>query len=465
MSGGLATTSRFEERCSFDSSNEDKWHDLMCVVRDNNPSKGLSYGSVGVADDNGEYDSLRLQRKISASYAPRTDRDATVIEIGQLVYRSGDPLLTTATHTDGSTTVGELALPSNTLTGTCSQANPIGYLTNSQSACNRVVSASSCTATSPLSVMFYLLPGVYSTVQCPPPPTVRSRPQSDVMAETRYEYYCRPGEQAVELATPAWDFSLDSEEWTDWTDDRFDPFTLCGFAEGVKSVNVPSATHFNNETGECENVIEHVRYVLYWNAGSVVAVRALYLMTNISLDKEEANTTEDQSSGELNLQNMDLTRQAILPQHFTVEFVYVPDKLINSSSLNVPLSDLDILLNSSAARPGNPGYSLATAGPLLSGIFDYGSSKVNMTYVDQLKLWQSARDSSCSEVKRQPVLFGQDAFSGCLLTLSLDHLRESCDEVRQRVSDEQEALLAATHVGRYATSDPLVETEWVEILL
>ena len=458
LPGSSVTAQQFDKSCSMNSANEDKWHDVMCVIKDSNPSKGLVYDSVDVANDGSKYDNLRLNMAGIVSYSTLVVSNSFLRETGQSVYRSGDPVVTTITHLSGLTTVGQLSLPFTTLTEQCSEVGPIGYLTNSQTACSRLVSAVSCTSVSPLSILFYLIPETFVTRECPSSHTVRASPQSDVKAVYRYEYYCGSAPETVSLAGLAWNFSQDLTDQTGVS--GFAEKMLCGVSSMDNLQSVPLETSFNDDTEVCENVVQRLQYILYWNSGNVVAIRALYLLANISLSEEESSTFI--SSGDI---NNETNRQVKLSQNFEVKFVYVPKEFLSNSLLNLSLPELDAALNSSGVLSGNPGYSIATSGSLVSGIFDYNSNRVNVSIKNQLRVWQSLSDSSCSQVRRQSIGFGHDLFSGCLLTLSLEDLRDRCDEVRQKVNEEQETLVAATHVGRYATSDPQVETEWVQIIL
>ena len=459
--GGQVSSSGFDESCSSSSQNEDKLYGMLCVERDSNPNKGLSYQSVSIANNNAIYDNLRSHMKSTSSYAPEAGRNPIVGESGQQVYRSGDPILTKITRLDGTIAVGQLTLPATTA-GLCSEVNPIGYLINSNTACNRFISLDSCSAASPFSVLFYLLPRSFPIGNCLPSVTVKASPNSNDISRTRHEYYCNSTTRLVKLNSAAWKFSVDSEN--EAVTDRFVEHELCGFAEGVVSQNVPLATRFNNKTGVCENVIRQVEYEFYWHAGSVVAVRARYLIANISLTGDETSAAKSEYSGDSDVEGKSNSRIVLLSQQFSVKFIYITEKVVENFFVDPCISCLTALLNLSATYAGNPGYSIDISGPLQSGLFDYGSNEIDTNFTNQLRVWKSSGDSSCSVVGRQPVLFGQDTLSGCLLTVTLEELRYSCDTVRQRVRDEQTAIVAASHVGRYATSDPMIESDWVEIL-
>jgi hypothetical protein len=451
---GQMSSSGFDESCSSISRNEDKMYGMLCVERDSNPNKGLSYKDVDVASNNAIYDSLRSRMKSSSSYSPQSNRNPEVGEIAQQVYRSGDPILTQITHIDGTVAVGQLTLPT-AITGSCSEANPIGYLVDSHTACTRLVSLDSCSAESTLSVLFYLLPDSFPRGKCLSSVAVKSTPSSDDISRTCFEYYCN-STRLAKVNFAAWEFSLEPKE--DIFNDVFAEYELCEFAEGLMLQNVPQATRFNNYTRVCENVIQQLEYIFYWHAGSVVAVKARYLITNISLREDKTRTSHSDYS------ERNSTPSMLLAQQFSVKFMYVTENIAANVSVDSCITHLPSLLNLSATYAGNIGYSIDSSSPLQSGLFDYGSNKINTNFMNQLRLWKSSGDSSCSVVGREQVLFGQDTLSGCLLTLTLEDLRYNCNAVRQNVTNAQTSIVTASHVGQYATADPEIESDWVEIL-
>ena len=78
-------------------------------------------------------------------------------------------------------------------------------------------------------------------------------------------------------------------------------------------------------------------------------------------------------------------------------------------------------------------------------------------------MWSPGPDSLCSGPALTPVLYGEDVFSGCLLRLSLDDMR-NCTFLREIVLTNQNRLIQATHVGRSGNADLNVPDDWLPVI-
>ena len=81
----------------------------------------------------------------------------------------------------------------------------------------------------------------------------------------------------------------------------------------------------------------------------------------------------------------------------------------------------------------------------------------------KIQVWSPGSDSLCSGSALTPVLYDEDVFSGCLLRLSLDDMR-NCTFLREIVLTNQNRLIQATHVGRSGNSDLNVPDDWLPVI-
>ncbi|GAB5578974.1 tectonic-2 isoform X2 [Prionailurus iriomotensis] len=103
---------------------------------------------------------------------------------------------------------------------------------------------------------------------------------------------------------------------------------------------------------------------------------------------------------------------------------------------------------------GNPGYQLGKPVRALN------ANRVNN--VTTLHLWQSAGRGLCTSATFKPILFGENALSGCLLEVGTS---ENCTQLRENAVELLDSLIQATHVAMRGNSnynDP--SDGWVEII-
>lgn len=102
---------------------------------------------------------------------------------------------------------------------------------------------------------------------------------------------------------------------------------------------------------------------------------------------------------------------------------------------------------------GNPGYQL---GKPVRALHTDG---MNIT---TLHLWQPAGRGLCTSAALRPVLFGEDASSGCLLEVGI---KENCTQLRENVLQRLDLLIQATHVARRGNSDyGDLSDGWLEVI-
>ncbi|XP_028621873.1 tectonic-2 [Grammomys surdaster] len=102
---------------------------------------------------------------------------------------------------------------------------------------------------------------------------------------------------------------------------------------------------------------------------------------------------------------------------------------------------------------GNPGYQL---GKPVRALHTNGMN------VTTLHLWQPAGRGLCTSAALRPVLFGEDAFSGCLLEVGV---KENCTQLRENVLQRLHLLIQATHVASRGNSDyGDLNDGWLEVI-
>ncbi|XP_068937508.1 tectonic-2 isoform X2 [Petaurus breviceps papuanus] len=108
----------------------------------------------------------------------------------------------------------------------------------------------------------------------------------------------------------------------------------------------------------------------------------------------------------------------------------------------------------SPKRSGNPGYCFGKPVRALNI-----GSEDNIT---TLNLWRPVGRGLCTGIETIPVLFGEDAVSGCFLELGID---ENCTQLRAEVTNRLNSLVQATHVAKKGNSDYYNLLDgWLEII-
>ncbi|XP_027627968.1 tectonic-2 [Tupaia chinensis] len=127
-------------------------------------------------------------------------------------------------------------------------------------------------------------------------------------------------------------------------------------------------------------------------------------------------------------------QKGIMAQRFTVKFVSY------NSGNEEELS-------------GNPGYQLGKPVRALN------TDRMNNS--TSLHLWQSAGRGLCTSATFKPILFGENALSGCLLEVGI---RENCTQLREYAMERLDSLMQATHVAARGNSDYSdLSDGWLEI--
>uniref|UniRef100_A0A2K5PHZ0 Tectonic family member 2 n=1 Tax=Cebus imitator TaxID=2715852 RepID=A0A2K5PHZ0_CEBIM len=158
------------------------------------------------------------------------------------------------------------------------------------------------------------------------------------------------------------------------------------------------------------NVEEH--YIFKWNNNTISEI-------NVKIIRAEINAHQ----------------KGILTQRFVVKF------LSYNSGNEEELS-------------GNPGYQLGKPVRALN---------INRTNnVTTLHLWQSAGRGLCTSANFKPILFGENALSGCLLEVGIN---ENCTQLRVSAVERLDSLIQATHVAMRGNSDYTdLSDGWLEII-
>ncbi|KAM5199454.1 tectonic-2 isoform 2-T2 [Hipposideros larvatus] len=157
------------------------------------------------------------------------------------------------------------------------------------------------------------------------------------------------------------------------------------------------------------NVEEH--YIFRWNNNTISEI-------NVKIIRAEINAHQ----------------KGIMTQRFTVKFLSY-----NSGN--------------EKETSGNPGYQLGKPVRAL------GIDRMNVT---TLHLWQPAGRGLCTTATFKPILFGENAFSGCLLDVGVN---ENCTQLRERAAGLLDSLIQATHVAMRGNSDyDDLRDGWIEII-
>ncbi|XP_070372005.1 tectonic-2 isoform X2 [Equus asinus] len=158
------------------------------------------------------------------------------------------------------------------------------------------------------------------------------------------------------------------------------------------------------------NVEEH--YLFRWNNNTITEI-------NVKILRAEINAHH----------------KGIISQRFTVKFLSYNSGNEKESS-------------------GNPGYQLSKP------IRALNTNRMNN--VTTLHLWQSAGRGLCTSATFKPILFGENALSGCLLEVGL---HENCTQLRENAVELLGSLIQATHVATRGNSDYRdLGDGWLEII-
>nr|XP_030715926.1 tectonic-2 isoform X3 [Globicephala melas] len=158
------------------------------------------------------------------------------------------------------------------------------------------------------------------------------------------------------------------------------------------------------------NVEEH--YIFRWNNNTISEI-------NVRIIRAKINAHQ----------------KGIMTQRFTVKF------LSYNSGNEKELS-------------GNPGYQLGKPVRALN--------TNRMNNVTTLHLWQSAGRGLCISATFKPILFGENALSGCLLEVGIN---ENCTQLRENAVELLDSLMQVTHVAMRGNSNyNNLSDGWLEII-
>ncbi|XP_058387243.1 tectonic-2 isoform X1 [Diceros bicornis minor] len=158
------------------------------------------------------------------------------------------------------------------------------------------------------------------------------------------------------------------------------------------------------------NVEEH--YIFRWNNNTISEINVKILRAKINAHQK-----------------------GIMSQRFTVKFLSYNSGNEKESS-------------------GNPGYQLGKPVRALN--------TNRMNNVTALHLWQSAGRGLCTLATFKPILFGENALSGCLLEVGIN---ENCTQLRENAVELLDSLIQATHVAMRGNSDYNdLGDGWLEII-
>lgn len=438
--GGATSERPFEFSCQASWPDSKDWQPFLCVSINNSPVIGYFYNvtSPSLAQDSASFNTLSGKRKRSVfSYVESEERRTA--NAGGL-YTVGTTVKTAANAEDGTysrATLGVLSLPQTVFNGLCSQNTPVKFLEEVSSRCVLQLEESLCNSQSPWSALNYLMPIKLSGLPCSFPPAVLAQGGlndtggTPELANTEVQYFCTDITAYVSMTTRVSGDSVTSNTsslFESVTQESAD-LTRCAFDDGE---TLPPAPVFNKTTRMCLNVVVKVEYEFEWRERRIDAVKAIVTLGNVQIPSVNTKTGLVSSTNAI----------TTISQNFSVKFIHT----LNSSSA------LDTF-----QRSGNPGYLRGR--PVLSRL-ENSSGQVT---AGKLQLWSPGPDRLCAKSTVTPVLYGEDAFSGCLLRLSFEDMR-NCSFLREIVLTNQNRLIQATHVGSRGNADLGVPGDWLPVI-
>ena len=81
----------------------------------------------------------------------------------------------------------------------------------------------------------------------------------------------------------------------------------------------------------------------------------------------------------------------------------------------------------------------------------------------KIQLWSPGPNSLCADSALTPVLYGQDTFSGCMLRLSIDDMR-NCTFLRELILTNQNRLIQAADIGRRGNAFLNNSADWLPVI-
>lgn len=431
--GGATSERPFEFSCQASWPDSKTWHPFLCVTIDNSPLTGyfFNFTSPSIALDSATFNTLAGTKNREPFSFEERDQSQTTISGG--LYTAGSTIKTAATAADANyagATLGVLSLPQIVFNRLCSQTAPVRFLKEFSSRCVLELDETLCNSQSPWSALNYLMPLGLSRPACSLPPAVLARAPPE-LASSEVLYYCGDISPYVTMTTGS--MTSNSSSLFDGPSMEIPMLQRCAFDDGE---TLPPSPTFDRTSRTCSNVVVKVEYEFKWRERQVDAVTAkitLGIVQLPSLQPKSGLATSDSFANTLG-------------QIFSVKFLHSPR--LNASTISqIPFQ-----------RSGNPGYVRGL--PVVSRNLDNSSGQVRS---GKIQLWSPGPNSLCADSALTPVLYGEDAFSGCLLRLSLDDMR-NCSSLRELVLTNQNRLIQATDIGRRGNAKLNSSNDWLPVI-
>jgi len=359
-------------------------------------------------------------------------------------YSAGETIKTAANAEDVryvGATLGVLSLPQPVFNGLCSQTTPVRFLEEFSSRCVLELDQAFCSSQSPWSALNYVMPTKLGRPACLLPPAVLAQGRLNdtagvppELANTDVHYYCGDVSAYVSMSPEApGDLQLNTSSLFGTSSTETPAFERCVFDTGE---TLPPAPAFNETTRVCSNVVVRVEYEFKWRERRIDAVMGKVTLGNVQLPALKPQTGRETSDNFVNT----------LGQTFSVKFLHSP-QIINSTENQIPFE-----------RSGNPGYLRGR--PVLSRNSDNSSGQVT---AGKIQLWSPGPNSLCADSALTPVLYGQDTFSGCMLRLSIDDMR-NCTFLRELILTNQNRLIQAADIGRRGNASLNNSADWLPVI-
>jgi len=441
--GGATSEKPFEFSCQASWPDSRDWQPFLCVAINNSPFVGYFYNVTdpSLSQDSLSFNTLAEKKKRETFAFLESEERQQPVSGG--LYTAETTIKTAANSEDvtyARATLGVLSLPQTVFNGLCSQSAPVRFLEEVSSRCVLELEESLCNSQSPWSALNYLMPIKLSRPPCRLPPAVLAQGRlndtvggAPELASTEVRYICTDVTEYVSMTTQnSQDLvTINSSSLFESNAPRNKSLERCSFDDGE---SLPPSPVFNSTTRVCSNVVVKVEYEFKWHERRIDAVKASVTLGNVQIPPIKPKTSLATSTASVNT----------ISQSFSVKFLHSP--LLNSSSVHTLFQ-----------RSGNPGYLRGR--PVLSRLLD-SSGQVT---AGKIQLWTPGPDSLCAGSTLAPVLYGENAFSGCLLRLSFNDMR-NCSFLREVVLANQNRLIQATHVGRSGNANLNVPDDWLPVI-
>ncbi|RUS74193.1 hypothetical protein EGW08_018041 [Elysia chlorotica] len=395
---------------------------LFCIYFDNDEERNY-YNNPSLITTEAEFSSYSAKTRTFSFQSPT---DPLTVSSFEPYYKSGDPMYTVFPNGHFS----YLGLPTSmTASSVCADSNPTAYYIDQSTTCGRFLDnlANDCGTADFLkaSTFFqnfrivkdpFLLQAFNST-------TTFVNPVLGPVDLTQVtDLYNNSYTAAFQLEVPL-------------------ACQINGITGPCSFTDVPASPTYNSATGTCSNALIGLHYRFETNG--VFGVDQAYVTFTFA----------------------DVTSSS-LTQTFSTSF----SSVVTASSAEPVL------------RSGNPGYDFGQ--PILAGVFNItndGSTTVEEILLvkergQQLALIRPSTSGDCSTAEaqpREPVLFGQDMRTGCLLTVNE---QDNCLRIQQSIMSAVEGYAIPIYdpnfaeypknyryVGMFGNSDNRKTGDWVEI--